>query len=145
MQCRPRAGSRKSLRENGCLSGIQQHVIVTGLPARSHLDDAYVSVSILTRRRGGPPSPHRAGVAQAGRWHIAPSRTLSMQACPVVGFGRRGLARWGETGRHGHGRATRSGRHISLFGNIRDTRVSKRCGPSRRLAAHPGISLVCSV
>lgn len=99
---------KKSHRENGCLFIIQQHVIVTGLPARSHLDDAYISGFILTRRHSGLRSPHRAGIAQEGRWHIAPSRTLSMQACPAVGFGRRGLAQWGETGTHGHGRATQS-------------------------------------
>lgn len=98
----------KSHRENGCLFIIQQHVIVIGLPARSHSDDAYISGFILTRRHSGPRRPHRAGIAHEGRWHIAPSRTLSMQACPAVGFGRCGLAQWGETGTHGHGGATQS-------------------------------------
>lgn len=45
---------------------IQQHVIVTGLPALSHLDDSYIFVCLLTRRHSWARSP--MGLAMPGKW-----------------------------------------------------------------------------
>lgn len=42
---------------------IQQHVIVTGLPAPSHLNESYIFVCLLTGRHSWAGTPNKAGIA----------------------------------------------------------------------------------